>query len=351
MSDAVTPPADVVSVVPEGRAVYGMQLPVQSQSTLYTAEWETRAGPAEIARVARAADDAGFFYVGVCDHTAIPRRLAEAMGTVWYDTTTTLGWLAGVTSRVRLLSHVLVLAQRHPLRAAKELSTLDALSGGRLIVGVGAGHVPEEYELLAGGLPAGGLPAGGLPAGGLPAGGFSQRGRHLDEAVVDLALAFTEEFPELPGPRWPVSGMGIAPRPVQRPRPPIWIGGSSGPAIRRAAALGDGWLPQGTRRRDLAGQIAELRRLRDMLRGGAPIDIGTIAEPIYLVGEGTGGDPGWDQPRFVLGGGSGQVAESLRELVGMGVNHLQVRFMARSVQECCDQVSAFGELVGPLLQV
>ena len=108
-------------------------------------------GPAEIEQVARAADDAGFFYVGVCDHTAIPERLAGAMGTVWYDTTATLGWLAGLTSRVRLLSHVLVLAQRHPLRAAKELSTLDLLSGGRLIVGVGAGHVPEEYELLTGG--------------------------------------------------------------------------------------------------------------------------------------------------------------------------------------------------------
>jgi probable F420-dependent oxidoreductase len=319
---------EVVSVVPEGHAVYGMQLPVQSQSTMYTAEWETRAGPAEIEQVARAADDAGFFYVGVCDHTAIPERLAGAMGTVWYDTTATLGWLAGLTSRVRLLSHVLVLAQRHPLRAAKELSTLDLLSGGRLIVGVGAGHVPEEYELLTG--------------------GFERRGRDTDEAVTALATAFTEEFPELPGPRWPVSGMGVAPRPVQRPRPPIWIGGSSRPAIRRAAALGDGWLPQGTRRRDLPGQIAELRRLREELRDGAPIDVGTIAEPIYLNGAGAGSGH-WELPSYVLNAGPEQVAESLRELVEMGVNHLQVRFMARSVTECCDQTAAFGSLVGPLI--
>jgi probable F420-dependent oxidoreductase len=323
------PPADVVSIVPRGRPVYGMQLPVQSQSTLYTAGWETRAGPAEIAAVARAAEDAGFFYVGVCDHTAIPRRLAEAMGTVWYDTTATLGWLAGVTTRVRLLSHVLVLAQRHPLRAAKELSTLDVLSGGRLVVGVGAGHVAEEYELLTG--------------------GFEQRGRHTDEAVRSLALAFTEEFPDLPGPRWPASGMGVAPRPVQRPRPPIWVGGSSRPAVRRAAALGDGWLPQGTRRSDLPGQIAELRRLRDELRDGAPIDVGTIAEPVYLDGAGAPGDAGWELPRFVLRGEAEGVAASLRELVGMGVDHLQIRVMARSAEECCDQVAAFGELVGPLL--
>jgi probable F420-dependent oxidoreductase len=322
-------PNDAVQVVPPGRVVYGMQLPIQSQSRLYVAKWETRAGPAELARVAQAADAAGFFYVGVCDHTAIPERLADSMGTTWYDTTATLGWLAGVTTRVRLLSHVLVLAQRHPLRAAKELSTLDLLSGGRLIVGVGAGHVAEEYDLLAG--------------------DFADRGRHTDEAVAALAVAFADEFPTLSGPRWPVAGMGVAPRPVQQPRPPIWIGGSSKAAIRRTAALGDGWLPQGTPRKDLPGQIAELRRQRDELRGGAPLDIGTIAEPIYLTGDGTGGDAAWELPPFVLQGGPEPVAASLRELASMGVNHLQVRLMARSVEEQCDQIAAFGALVGPLL--
>jgi len=330
MATQLTPPADVVRVVPEGRVVYGMQLPIQSQSSIYVAEWEKTAGPEELARVARAAEDAGFFYLGVCDHTAIPRRLADAMSTTWYDTTATLGWLAGITSRVRLLSHVLVLAQRHPLRAAKELCTLDALSGGRLIVGVGAGHVVEEYDLLTG--------------------DFPDRGRHTDEAVTDLALAFGEEFPDLPGPRWPVRDMGVSPRPVQSPRPPIWIGGSSPPAIRRTALLGDGWLPQGTRRTDLPGQIAQLRRLREEFRGGAPLDIGTIAEPVYLKGPGTGGDASWELPRYVLSGGADEVAASLRELVAMGVNHLQIRVLARSLTECCDQLAAFGSQVGPLLQ-
>jgi probable F420-dependent oxidoreductase len=321
---AIAPLADAVSVVPPGTAVYGMQLPIQSQSTLYVAEWETTSGPEEMARIAQCAEAAGFFYVGVCDHTAIPRRLAPTMGTVWYDTTATLGWLAGVTSSIHLLSHVLVLAQRHPLRAAKELATLDVLSGGRLIVGVGAGHVQEEYDVLTG--------------------DFAERGRHTDEAVHALALAFVEEFPILPGPRFPASDLGVAPRPVQQPRPPIWIGGSSGPAIRRAALLGDGWLPQGTRRTDLPGQIATLRELRERARPGAPIDIGTIAEPIYL---GTGARP--DLPRFVLTGGGEEIAASLRELIGMGVNHLQIRFMARSASEFCDQTTAFGEKVAPLL--
>jgi alkanesulfonate monooxygenase SsuD/methylene tetrahydromethanopterin reductase-like flavin-dependent oxidoreductase (luciferase family) len=211
------------------------------------------------------------------------------------------------------------------LRAAKELSTLDALSGGRLIVGVGAGHVPEEYELFTG--------------------GFAERGRHTDEAVAALARCFTAEFPELPGPRFPARDMGLAPRPVRQPRPPIWIGGSSPAAIRRTAAYGDGWLPQGTRRKDLPGQIARLRELREELRSGAPIDIGTIVEPIYLTSGGSERDvPGW-----VLSGPAEQVAESLLELVAMGVNHLQVRFMARSAEDFCEQTTRFGAEVGPLL--
>ena len=325
MTDRSLVPADVVPTVPEGTVVYGMQLPIQSQSTLYVAEWETRAGPDELARIARTADDAGFFYIGVCDHTAIPRRLADAMSTTWYDTTATLAWLAALTTRTHLLSHVLVLAQRHPLRTAKELSTLDLLSGGRLIVGVGAGHVPEEYELFTG--------------------GFADRGRHTDEAVSALARCFTDEFPVLPGPRFPARDMGLRPRPARTPRPPIWIGGSSPAALRRTAALGDGWLPQGTRRGDLQGQIARIRELREELRGGAPLDIGTIVEPLYL----TAGGSGWDLPGWVLQGTADQVAESLHELVGMGVNHLQVRFMARSAEEWCDQTARFGAEVGPLL--
>jgi probable F420-dependent oxidoreductase len=326
MTDPVAAlPADVVPAVPEGQVVYGMQLPIQSQSTLYVADWEKTASVDDLGHIARVADEADFFYLGVCDHTAIPERLADAMGTTWYDTTATLGWLAAVTRRTHLLSHVLILAQRHPLRAAKELATIDHLSGGRLIVGVGAGHVPEEYELLTG--------------------DFAQRGRHTDEAVAALASAFTTEFPTLPGPRFPASGLGVSPRPVRQPRPPIWIGGSSPAAIRRTAAYGDGWLPQGTRRRDLPEQIGRLRELREQYRGGAPLDIGTIVEPIYLVQ----GRSDWDLPGYVLQGSADQVASSMRELVAMGVNHLQVRFMARSVSEFCDQTAAFGAEVGPLL--
>lgn len=327
MTEIAIAPEHVVSTVAPGTVGFGMQLPIQSQSRIYVADWETKSGPDELEQVARAADEAGFFYLGVCDHTAIPERLAGSMSTVWYDTIATLGWLAGFTSRTRLLSHVLILAERHPVRAAKELATLDLLSGGRLVIGVGAGHVQEEYEMLGG--------------------DFTRRGQATDEAVVALSRALVDEFPELPGPRWPVKAMGIAPRPAQKPRPPIWIGGSTDRALRRTAALGDGWLPQGTPRQDLPEQIARLKALREELRDGAPLDIGTIAEPIYLVGEGSGGDPSWRLPDFILQGGAEKVATSLQEFVQMGVNHIQVRFMARSTNELCDQIAAFAESVIP----
>jgi probable F420-dependent oxidoreductase len=292
-----------------------MQLPIQSQSRLYTEDWERVAGPGELARVVRAADRVGFFYVAVCDHVAIPRRLADAMSTTWYDTVATLGWIAALTERVRLLSHVYVLPYRHPAIVAKAFATLDHLSGGRVILGVGAGHVPEEFELL------------GVP--------FDERGRLADERIGMVAELLSSEF---------VGDFGARPRPVQQPRPPIWVGGSSRPAIRRAARA-DGWLPQGTPRAEMPRQIAFLRAERERL-GLAPVpyDLGTVCEMLYV------GEPTWEVGRGVVSGSADRVAASLREYVAMGVNQLQVRFRSRSCEELLDQMEAFATGVAPLLE-
>ena len=107
-------------IVPEGSLVYGLQLPVQSQSELYVADWERTCGAAELAAMAEAADRSGFHYVAVCDHVAIPRDLAGAMGTTWYDPVATLGFLAGRTERVHLLSHVYVLKPTDLLSAVPD---------------------------------------------------------------------------------------------------------------------------------------------------------------------------------------------------------------------------------------
>ena len=314
---------ETVSIIPDGKVVYGIQLPIQSQSTIYCEDWEPSSGPAELARIAKQADDSGYFYIAVCDHTFIPRRLAQAMSTTWYDTVATLGWLAGITSRVHLMSHVYIATLRHPLRAAKEFATLDLLSDGRLIVGVGAGHVLEEFEILG-------------PE-------FLDRGKALDESIDGIAAALVDEFPELPGPRWPAADLGISPRPVQSPRPPIWVGGSSRPALRRAAARGDGWLPQTAKRAELKTQVAELLEFRKELGGGAPIAIGALAGTFHV------GEPSWDLPKGTVSGSPDKIAEDLAEFVELGCSHLQLRFPSRSVDEMCDQMAAFGEQVGPLL--
>ena len=317
------PPHDVVNVLPEGRTVFGMQLPIQSQSTIYVQPWEPSAGPDELAAVARACEAAGFFYVGVCDHTFIPERLATAMSTTWYDTVATLGWLAGVTDRIRLLSHIYVLALRHPLRAAKEFATLDVLSGGRVICGVGAGHVVEEFDQMG-------------PE-------FDHRGSATDEAMVGLADGLTREYPELSGPRWKAAGLGLRPRPVQSPRPPIWAGGSSPAALRRAARYADGWLPQSLGPN--VELLTELRALRDEYRAGAPLDIGGISDFLHV-----GSPPaGLDLPRGTIAGTPEHIAEYLRPFADAGVGQVQVRFPARSVDELCEQVEAFGSSVAPLV--
>ena len=310
-------------VVPDGDLAYGIQLPIQAQSSMFVADWERTAGPSELVRIARAAEDAGFLYVAVCDHVAIPRRLAGAMGTHWSDTIATLGFLSGVTSRIRLMSHVYVLAYRHPLVAAKAFATLDHLSGGRVIVGVGAGHVAEEFEVM------------GLD--------FAGRGDLLDDAIDVLAAALTEEFPDVDTPTWKVHDVGVRPRPAQVPRPPIWVGGSTPRALRRAAARGEGWLPQGTPRRQMPEQIAYLLEHRRKTRGDEPIELGAISEFLYV------GEPSWDVGPHVVSGPPARLAESLLEFKAMGVSHVQVRFKARSCEELVDQLGAFGAEVGPRL--
>ncbi|MFE0424022.1 LLM class F420-dependent oxidoreductase [Streptomyces sp. NPDC058953] len=309
--------------LPEGRLSYGMQLPVQSQSTLYAEPWEARAGVEDLVEVARTADRTGFAYIAVCDHIAIPRRLAGAMSTVWYDPVATLSFLAAATRRVRLLSHVAVVGLRHPLITAKQYATLDHLSGGRLVLGVGAGHVREEFDAVGA--------------------DFDGRGRVLDETVDALRAALgPDEFPEHSGESFAFSGLGQRPRPVQE-RVPLWIGGSSPAAVRRAALKGDGWLPQGDPRDRLPAQIARLRELRERAGIASPAEIGAIAEPLYV------GEPGFPVGRRTLTGKPQALAESLRAYGEMGVDQIQVRFRSRDRHELIDQMASFAAEVAPHL--
>ncbi|MFC8277832.1 TIGR03619 family F420-dependent LLM class oxidoreductase [Streptomyces sp. NPDC057271] len=303
--------------------VYGLQLPVQSQSTLYAEPWEAAAGPADLVEVARVADRTGFDYIASCDHVAIPRRLAGPMSTVWYDPVATLSFLAAATERVRLLSHVAVVGLRHPLVTAKAYATLDHLSGGRLVLGVGAGHVQEEFEAVGA--------------------DFAGRGGVLDETIDALRAALgPEEYPEHAGERFAFKDLGQRPRPAQE-RVPVWVGGSSPAAVRRAALKGDGWLPQGDPRDRLPARIARLRSLREEARIEDPITVGAIVEALYV------GEASWDVGRRTLSGRPEALAESLNAYGAMGVHQVQVRFRSRSRTELTDQMAAFAVEVAPHL--
>jgi probable F420-dependent oxidoreductase len=300
---------------------FGMQLPIQSRSKLYREPWEDSAGASELAAIAQAADRAGFSYIAVCDHVAIPRDKAETMQTAWYDTVATLGWLAALTTEVRLLSHVFIPAYRHPLVTAKSFMTLDHLSGGRAILGVGAGHVEGEFAAL------------GVP--------FTERGRITDEAVDVIRAAFDDEYPDIDTDRWSVHGVGLSPRPTQ-PHLPIWVGGSSRPALRRAAERGDGWLPQGPPPEGMESAIKFLVERRAELDRTQPFDIGGFAMPMYV------GTPDWDLGPHAVSGSPDQLAEHLGQAAAVGASHLQVRLRSRSADELVDQIGAFGAEVIPL---
>ena len=315
----------MASIIPEGKLAYGMQLQVQAKSKTFVEDWEAGAGADELRQMVQRADANGFFYVAVCDHIAVTKPMDAHMQTTWYDTIATLGWIAALTTNLRVMSHVYVLSYRHPLHTAKSFMTLDELSGGRAILGVGAGHLQGEFELL------------GLD--------YDARGKVTDAAIDVIRAAFTDEYPDIETPYWGhLHDAGLAPRPRQQPLP-IWVGGSSKAALRRAAERGDGWLPQGTPRDAMPDQIAYLLEHRRRTRGDEPIDLGATLAPAWLYV----GTPGWDVGEATIVGAPGRLADSLNEFGAMGVSHVQLRFRSRSLDELLDQMAAFHRDVAPQL--
>jgi probable F420-dependent oxidoreductase len=208
------------------------------------------------------------------------------------------------------------------MTVAKAWATLDVLSGGRAVLGVGAGHVEEEFAAL------------GVP--------FAERGARLDEAIDAVRAALSDEYATHHGPTWSYEAMGQRPRPVQA-RLPIWVGGSSPAAVRRAAERGDGWLPQGPPKEGMGAAIDRLHDLRAAAgRAGEPFTIGALSGPLHV------GEPDWDAGRCVSGPPA-KVAAYLRTYRDLGCHQVQVGFASRSADELCDQIAAFAADVAPLV--
>jgi probable F420-dependent oxidoreductase len=187
-----------------------------------SSDWEKRATIEDLARIAEAADRLGYHHLTCSEHIALPAAERNRRGTRYWDPLATFGYLAARTRRIRLATHVLVLGYHHPLEIAKRYGTLDKVSNGRLILGVGVGSLKEEFELI------------GAP--------FDDRGARGDDAVRALRASLSVPEPAYHGEFYSFGGMVVDPCAVQD-RVPIWIGGRSLRSLRRAANLADGWAP------------------------------------------------------------------------------------------------------------
>jgi probable F420-dependent oxidoreductase len=187
--------------------------------------WEEHLSCADFQLIARAAEDAGFDALSVSEHLALPAELAGNMGAYWPHAFTAMAFIAGATTRIRVNSGVIVLPYHHPVALAKAVSTLDVLSSGRVSLTFGVGMASAEFAALGA--------------------RFEQRGKMTDEYIDVMKVLWTEESPEFHGSFVSFEGVIFDPKPVQQPHPPIWFGGRSMVAMRRAAIKGTGWAPAG----------------------------------------------------------------------------------------------------------
>jgi probable F420-dependent oxidoreductase len=234
-------------------------------------------GPETLARSAELAETLGYHLVMISDHIAITPDVATRYPAPFYDPFTALAWLAGLTRRVELGTTVIIVPYRHPLATARVAANIDRLSGGRLIFGIGVGWARQEFEAL------------GLP--------FHKRGAMTEDYLAAIKTAWTHDIASHDGPFVSFHHVGTAPRPLRQPHPPVWVGGASPAALRRAVLHGDAWHPIRIRLDWLRDQ--GLPQLRELARAaGKPVPAlcprirlrlteSPVADPDRAAGEGT----------------------------------------------------------------
>ncbi len=283
------------------------------------------ATPERLGIIARKGEEFGFDTLLTGDHILVPKNISsvypyteggefpgsgsgESMEQI-----TLLSYIAGQTSKIRLVTSVLIVPHRNPLIAAKSLATLDLLSEGRLVVGVGVGWMREEFQAL------------GLPP-------FEERGAVTDEYIRAFKVLWTEDDPHFEGKYISFDDISFLPKPVQKPHPPIWVGGESRPALRRTAELADGWYPLGSNPTFPMGTPEQLKAGLERLAGYAerfgrdPSTIETIyrTHQFELLKQAAGPD------RLPFIGDADQIAGDIRQYQDMGVTSMIWDFLRQT---------------------
>lgn len=233
--------------------------------------WESQLGAKEFRQIAEWCDELGYDSLNVPEHLVMPTDLIPTMGAHWPDAFTVMSFVAGATSRIQVNSGIIALPLHHPVRLAKAVTTLDQLSGGRVMLTFGVGMAPGEFGAL------------GVS--------FRRRGRIANEYIQAMKLLWQGGPQEFHGEFVDFEEVVLEPRPVQRPHPPVFFGGRSLHALRRAARYGDGWAPSGaqggkgpwlTNVADLPGFLAQVDDEPGFAKHRAAFQIAMPAQPTNI---------------------------------------------------------------------
>ncbi len=305
---------------------YGFYLPTRGKS----------AEPDALEALVRRGEALGFSSTVIADHIVFPVEIASKYPyTVsgafpgsgdTLEQLTLMAFVAGKTSRLRLITSVMILPHRNPVLTAKMLATIDVLSGGRVIVGVGVGWLREEFRALG-------------------AADFDRRGAVSDEYIRIFKTLWTQNPASFEGEFYRFEALKCLPQPVQKPHPPIWVGGHSKVALRRAARHGDGWHPVGANPAamlappEFKGLLGELRRLCEAERRDPRTLTISYKAPLYDTGVPAGG------VRRPFSGTPDQVLEDIATFGTLGVSELIFDFRSEEPKESLERMERFAELM------
>jgi probable F420-dependent oxidoreductase len=268
-----------------------------------------------IAEISQAAESAGFDAVFVTEHTFPEDEWMQTGGHHALDPFVALSFAAAATTTIKVFTYLAVLPYRNPFLTAKAVTSLDVLSGGRVILGVGAGYLEAEFNAL------------GVD--------FAERNELCDESITAMKRAWTEDGMRMEGRHFSVAGHTMLPRPLQKPHPPIWVGGNSKRAIRRAVELGDGWMPMpnprslGSRRRSAPLEtLDELASMLSYAKDHAAV-VGRQA-PMDVIGMPFASD------------GAEKLSDRIAELESLGLTWLAVGVPTERRSQLIDGILRFG---------